>query len=99
MQADDILIRVNKKDKAEAALAALESLKDFNLMINKDKPQIMPGPKFLSRLDNLLGVTIVKKVKYLGYTLTVARNQLFQSAQASIKRHTNLIRKNLAIQD
>jgi hypothetical protein len=72
--ADDILIRVNTKAGAEAAITALESLKDFDLVINKEKSQIMQGPKFLNGIDDIFGILIVKKVKYLGYTLTATRN-------------------------
>ena len=71
--ADDIIIRVKTKAEAEETIKALEDLRSFNLIINKQKSQIMQGPTSIEGLSELSGIFIVKKVKYLGYTLTPTR--------------------------
>jgi len=97
--ADDCLIRVKTKEEAEKAITAMDSLKKFDLVVNKQKSQILAGPKCLDGLSDLVGVPIVQKVKYLGYTLSATRQQLYHSALANIKRHMNLIKAKLRVND
>ena len=51
----------------------MESLKNFDLHIKKNKLQNLMGLSCLKDLQDLNGIPIVKKVKYLGYTLSAKR--------------------------
>jgi hypothetical protein len=75
---------VHTKEDAERAIIPLDSLKEYAFVVSNSKFEILKGPICLTGIDNLLEIQTVKKVKYLCYTLTATRSQLYQSAQASI---------------
>ncbi len=71
--ADEILIRVNTKAN-QKPLLLLWIIEELRLGNQQEKSQIMQGQKCLNGIDDILGVPIVKKVKYLGYTLTATKS-------------------------
>lgn len=97
--ADDMIVRVKTKNEATEAIKAIESLQTYDLMVNKKKSQILKGPTCLKDLEELEGIPIKPKVKYLGYTLSATRTQLFHDAQANIRKHMNIIKGKLRLQN
>ena len=59
--------------KAKQIIEGMESLTKFSLHLNKDKSQILRGPTIIKEMNEILGVPIKDKVKYLGYTLSPSR--------------------------
>ena len=85
--ADDMIFRTNSIDCAKAVIAGMEQLKRFGLEINKQKSQILHGSVLLKDLTELGGISITKKVKYLGYTFCPRKDDLIRLAKQNIQKH------------
>jgi hypothetical protein len=77
----------------------MERLSEFGLSLNKSKSMILAGPTCLKGKTEVLGIPIVKKAKYLGYTLSPVRSQLYHDAIKNINKHLNKIKGKIKFKD
>ena len=68
--ADDTLARTTGIENATKIIKGMESLEKFGLSLHKDKSVVLAGPTCLKNMHDLEGIPILKKAKYLGYTLS-----------------------------
>lgn len=93
--ADDCQARTISITQAKEITKGFYELIPYGLEMNMSKSQILSGPPCLENLEELEGIPIVKKVKYLGYTLSTKRMLLFNDAKKNICKHMAVIKKKI----
>lgn len=68
-------------------ISGLKQLSQFGLDINFNKSQILGGVPCLTGETEIDGIKIFKKVKYLGYTYSRTRTQLYTDTRNNMKKH------------
>lgn len=73
----------------------MEKLATFGLNLNKEKSQILKGPQTIEGLEDVSGIPIVQKVKYLGFRIASTKTMILQDLRKEIKKHTRMIRAKI----
>lgn len=80
---DDLLIRVHSIREAEAVIAELDSMgTNWNLELNKKKSEILirgPNDEW-KHLEEIGGIKISTKVKYLGMSICTCKARMAKAA-------------------
>lgn len=80
--ADDIMLISDNQEEFKTQIEALQTLSEHGLALNKDKSVVLTNKPDLKDVDQLEGVKVQRKIKYLGLEISCDKTQLVRDAKA-----------------
>ena len=90
--ADDILFIADDEADAKVLIQAIFELDTYGLRLHKDKTVILTDRKDLQGTEEIEGIKILKKIKYLGLQISCDRNTILKDAKATARRFLGYIK-------
>lgn len=90
--ADDLFIMADSQLEAKLIIKEFEKVRSSGLTLNKDKTQILSDLKEMEGVEEIEGIKVSKKIKYLGMTLSCDRKALVKDAKNQCQRYLMAIK-------